>query len=272
MPLTKSRSRVHREFYTDSYHADKPKITKVGALALSAEGVIAALIPVFILEYAGLDPRMIRTIDFAHPTNGAAPGSPLSVLPRGARPPDLGRISLLATIPLLTNGVASYLLVPMSTAVGRRPVMLLASTCACAGGAWAALSRGLGEHLAARVLQGLGAGAMEALIPLVVQDMFFLHERNTWMSTIISSQGIIFIALGVTKPYIAANHGWRMIYWITTGFGMVAWALLLLFLPETRWTRSKEELSRSFFVSFHCSFTQVSLPPHLPTYLLSDTC
>ncbi|KAL8367094.1 hypothetical protein RB595_000414 [Gaeumannomyces hyphopodioides] len=213
-----------------------------GALALSAEVVIGGLIPIFILEYAGVDPRSIRTVDFVHPANHTPPGSPLSVLPAGVRPPDLGRITLLATIPLLTNGAASYLLVPLSTAVGRRPVMLLASTCACAGGAWAALSSSLGSHLAARAVQGLGAGAVEALIPLVVQDMFFLHERNTWMSTIVSSQGVIIIALGIASPYIAANHSWRWIYWVTTGFGVVAWALLLLFLPETRWTRSKEEL------------------------------
>ncbi|KAL8420348.1 hypothetical protein RB594_003220 [Gaeumannomyces avenae] len=50
------------------------------------------------------------------------------------------------------------------------------------------------------------------------------------------------LALGIASPYIAANHSWRWIYWVTTGFGAVTWALLLLLLPETRWTRSKEEL------------------------------
>ncbi|EJT82127.1 hypothetical protein GGTG_02101 [Gaeumannomyces tritici R3-111a-1] len=143
----------------------------VGALALSAEVVIGGLIPIFILEYAGVDPRSIRA---------------------------------------------------------------------------AALSPSLGSHLAARAVQGLGAGAVEALIPLVLQDMFFLHERNTWMSTIVSSQGVIIIALGIASPYIAANHSWRWIYRVTTGFGAVAWALLLLFLPEARWARSKEELNRFF--------------------------
>ncbi|KAL8330933.1 hypothetical protein RB593_001737 [Gaeumannomyces tritici] len=110
----------------------------------------------------------------------------------------------------------------------------------------AALSPSLGSHLAARAVQGLGAGAVEALIPLMLQDMFFLHERNTWMSTIVSSQGVIIIALGIASPYIAANHSWRWIYRVTTGFGAVAWALLLLFLPEARWARSKEELNRFF--------------------------
>ncbi|KAL8359396.1 hypothetical protein RB601_007875 [Gaeumannomyces tritici] len=155
----------------------------VGALALSAEVVIGGLIPIFILEYAGVDPRSIRA---------------------------------------------------------------------------AALSPSLGSHLAARAVQGLGAGAVEALIPLVLQDMFFLHERNTWMSTIVSSQGVIIIALGIASPYIAANHSWRWIYRVTTGFGAVAWALLLLFLPEARWARSKEELNR-FFVRLEPSASDLWL-------------
>lgn len=95
---------------------------------------------------------------------------------------------MLATIPLLTNGIASYLLVPLSIAVGRRPVLLVTAVLAWAGGLWAGLSRGLDSHLAARAVMGLGAGAVEALIPLVVQDMVFVHQRNRAQAAIIASQ------------------------------------------------------------------------------------
>ncbi|TLS21371.1 uncharacterized protein PpBr36_10206 [Pyricularia pennisetigena] len=212
-----------------------------GALALTAEVVVGGLIPIFILEYAGVDPHYINEVDFTDRRRGP-PGSPLTVLPKGVRPPDLGRITLLVTIPLLTNGIASYFLVPLSIAVGRRPILLLASTCAWVGGLWAAMSTSLDSHLAARALQGLGAGAVEALIPLVVQDMFFLHQRNTWMSVVVSSQGLLIISVGIATPYIAANYSWRWIYWITSGFGIFAWVLLLFFMPETRFTRCKKAL------------------------------
>ncbi|KAI6272230.1 hypothetical protein MCOR27_005317 [Pyricularia oryzae] len=212
-----------------------------GALALTAEVVVGGLIPIFILEYAGVDPHYINEVDFTDRSRGP-PGSPLTVLPKGVRPPDLGRITLLVTIPLLTNGIASYFLVPLSIAVGRRPILLLASTCAWVGGLWAAMSTSLSSHLFARALQGLGAGAVEALIPLVVQDMFFLHQRNTWMSVVVSSQGLLIISVGIATPYIAANYSWRWIYWITSGFGVFAWVLLLFFMPETRFTRSKKAL------------------------------
>lgn len=92
---------------------------------------------------------------------------------------------------------------------------------------------------------GLGAGAVEALIPLIVQDMVFIHQRNKAMSAVVSSQGIIIIGLGVAAPWVSANYTWRWLYYITSGLGIVAWAILIGFLPETRWTRSQEELSKS---------------------------
>jgi MFS family permease len=97
--------------------------------------------------------------------------------------------------------------------------------------------------MAGRALQGLGAGAVEALIPLIVQDAMFLHQRNKAMSAVVSSQGIFIIALGFASPYISANFTWRIIYYLSSGLGFVAWMLMIFFLPETRWMRSNEELS-----------------------------
>jgi MFS family permease len=84
---------------------------------------------------------------------------------------------------------------------------------------------------------------VEALIPLIIQDLVFIHERNRAMSAIVSSQGIIITGLGTVSPYIASNYDWRWLYFITSGFAVLAWLLLLIFLPETRWMRSREELS-----------------------------
>ena len=162
---------------------------QVGSLALSAETTIGSLLPIFLLEYAGLDPRIIRDVDFAAKSGGSATGiNPLSVVPEGVTPPDLARVSLLASVPLLANGIASYFLVPLSIGIGRRPVLLFTGVLAWSGGLAAALSTSLEQHLAARALQGMGAGAVEALIPLVVQDIIFIHQRNKATSAVISSQ------------------------------------------------------------------------------------
>lgn len=161
----------------------------VGSLALSAEVIIGSLIPIFLLEYAGVDPTTIRDIDFVAASGGKGTQlNPLAVIPQGVKPPSLEEVSMLATIPLLTNGIASYLLVPLSIAIGRRPVLLLTAVLAWAGGLWAGLSTSLESHLAARAVMGLGAGAVEALIPLIVQDMVFIHQRAKAQSAIVASQ------------------------------------------------------------------------------------
>jgi MFS family permease len=102
--------------------------------------------------------------------------------------PPMWKISMLATLPLLTNGISSYFLVPLSIAIGRRPLLILCGLLAWVGGLWAGMSRSIDSHLAARCLQGLGAGAVEALIPLMVQDIVFIHNRNRAMSSIWAAQ------------------------------------------------------------------------------------
>lgn len=160
----------------------------VGALALAAEIIIALMIPVFAMEYSNIDPSVLKDMNLAELGEpGVALADPMKVL-AGMGGPPLYKISFLASLPLLTNGISSYFLVPLSIAIGRRPVLLFCGVMAWGGGLWAGLSNGLDAHIAARCVQGLGAGAVEALIPLIVQDLVFIHQRNQAMSSIWSTQ------------------------------------------------------------------------------------
>lgn len=172
-----------------------------GALALASEFIIGALVPVFVLEYAGIDPKVLATLDlaaFATGPGGAVNLNPFALLASLGGPP-VWKVALLSSLPLLMNGVASYLLVPLAIAVGRRPVLLLVGVLAWSGGLWASFSTRLESHLAARALQGLGAGAVEALIPLIVQDMMFIHQRNRAISLISAGQGLFIVSLGIAR-------------------------------------------------------------------------
>jgi len=111
------------------------------------------------------------------------------------------------------------------------------------GGFWAGLSQSLPSHIAARCFQAIGAGAVEALIPLTVQDIVFIHQRNRAMSSIWSTQGLIIVSLGIGSPVIVATIGWRSLYFITSALSIVAWLGIFFSVPETRWNRSAKELS-----------------------------
>ncbi len=64
----------------------------------------------------------------------------------------------------------------------------------------------------------------------------------------------------MASPYIAANYSWRWLYFITSGFGLLAWLMMIALVPETRWTRTKEALSMSFLLPL--SF--LGVPPRPP--------
>ncbi|KAF2674305.1 MFS general substrate transporter [Microthyrium microscopicum] len=214
-----------------------------GALALSAEAIIGALVPVFALEYAGIDPKILSQVDLSllNPP-GVVNLDPLAPLAALGGPP-LWKISLLSSLPLLTNGIASYFLVPLSISIGRRPVLLACGMLAWIGGLWAGFSHSLTTHIVARCIQAIGAGAVEALIPLLVQDLVFIHQRNRAFASIWSAQGLIIVSLGIASPLIVSTIGWRFLYFLTSGVAIVAWIGLLLFVPETRWIRSQQELA-----------------------------
>ncbi|KAF1808702.1 MFS general substrate transporter [Eremomyces bilateralis CBS 781.70] len=214
-----------------------------GALALSAETIVGALIPVFVLEYAGQDPKILGSLaGFPPDPSGIVPSSAVDQL-AGLGGPPIWKVSLLSSLPILTNGISSYFLVPASIAIGRRPVLLLCGVMAWAGGVWAGLSHSLDSHLAARCFQGLGAGAVEALIPLVVQDLVFIHHRNRAMAGIWAAQGVIIICLGIGSPIIVVTTGWRLLYFLTAGLTAGAWLMVAAFVPESRFPRSPAELS-----------------------------
>lgn len=219
-----------------------------GALALSAEAIVGALVPIFVLEYAGIDPKILGSIDLSAlslPSKDGKPADPLQLLSSLGGPP-ISKVNLISTLPILVNGIASYILVPLSMAIGRRPVILLAGVMAWAGGLWAGFSTSLDSHIAARVFQGFGAGAVEALIPLILQDMLFINQRNTAFSLVSAGQGIFIVAIGLTSPIIVVKLSWRWIYYITAVTGVLVWITMLFLVPETRWVRSRAELGKCF--------------------------
>ncbi|CAK7206138.1 hypothetical protein SEUCBS139899_008922 [Sporothrix eucalyptigena] len=211
---------------------------KVGSLSMCADFVVGGLLPVFLLEYSGVDPRPI----LKHADMKGNP-SPMALIPPGVKPVSLYEVTLLSTLPSLTNCAASFLLVPLSLAIGRRPVLLVTAMFSWIGGFLAAYSTSLKEHLAARVIHGLGSATVEALLPLVMQDMVFIHQRNRAIAAIMACQGPMMTIFGILSPYIAVEHSWRWIYLITSAVGVLAWVLLIVFVPETRIVRSKQELN-----------------------------
>lgn len=212
-----------------------------GALAASAELILGSMLPVFAMEYAGIDPKLLEPLT-AH--GGFPRGSdPLSNLQNLPGAPPIWRTYLLSSLPVLMMGIANLFLIPLAISVGRRPVLMVCGVLAIIGACWAGKSQSLESHLAARCFQALGAGTVESLIPFIIQDMVFFHQRNTAISGVFAAQGSIIIALGIAAPYCIIRLSWRWVYFITAIGAAVFLVGTFFTLPETRYSRTKAELN-----------------------------
>jgi MFS family permease len=148
------------------------------------------------------------------------------------------KASYLNTFNILFLGLGNLFWVPISLKIGKRPVLILCLTIFFSSCVWNAKAQSWGSMLGARILQGFGASASEALGPAVVADLFFVHERGAkvgFYGIMIaggSSLGGIFAGL-----VINANQNWHWIFWMDSIVVGTCLVLTILFLPETNFKR-----------------------------------
>jgi MFS family permease len=82
---------------------------------------------------------------------------------------------------IISLGYANFWIVPFSDVFGRRPATLICALIALVASIWQAVATSYNSLLGARFVSGLGAAANESLMVIVIADVFFLHERGSWM-------------------------------------------------------------------------------------------
>jgi MFS family permease len=154
------------------------------------------------------------------------------------------KTSDLVTWPAFFMGVGNLIAIPLSYAIGRRPIYLFSSILLSFGCLWCAKSRTLASHIAGRDIMSIAAGTCEALCPIIVHEIFFLHERGRVIAAYSALQTVGTAALIVASPYIAsASHlGWRWWYGIFGCVGAVIAVLSIIFVKETKYERSNAAL------------------------------
>jgi MFS family permease len=78
-------------------------------------------------------------------------------------------------------GYANIIIVPLSNIFGRRPTIIICGLICVGANIWQAVVTSYPSFLGARVISGIGAAANESIMPMVVADVMFLHQRGLWM-------------------------------------------------------------------------------------------
>jgi DHA1 family bicyclomycin/chloramphenicol resistance-like MFS transporter len=140
------------------------------------------------------------------------------------------------TLSLFMAGFACTPIVygPLSDRHGRRPVLLAGLVLFTLGGAAAATAPSIVWLLAARLLQGAGAGAGTSMAFAIVRDLFEGHQARQRLSGVTIVMTIAPLLAPSIGAIILGFAGWRAIWGLLTAAGAVLTLAVLLGFAESR--------------------------------------
>lgn len=152
---------------------------------------------------------------------------------------------------LLTSTVTVPLYGKLSDRWGRKPTYLLGCGLFLAGSVACALSWSMPVLIAARALQGVGAGAIVPTTMTLFGDLYPVEQRAR-LQAIFSAVWGVSSVLGPTAGGAIVDHlDWSWIFWINLPIGAVACAVLALALRErTHAARGPMDLAGAFLLTF----------------------
>ena len=114
---------------------------------------------------------------------------------------------------------------------GRRPVFIAGMALFLAGSALCGVSTSIGELIAFRVVQGLGAGAIQPIAMTISADLYTLEERARVQAVFTSAWGIASVVGPVIGGFLVVRLSWRWVFLVNVPVGVVA---ILLLVPSYR--------------------------------------
>ncbi|KAJ5139938.1 MFS general substrate transporter [Penicillium atrosanguineum] len=184
---------------------------------------------------------------------------------------DETRVGWLTTFPSLFIGIGNYFLLPLGLAFGRRLVTLLAITVLLAATVGCALSQNYEQHFALRIVQGLATGATESLLPLILAEVTFVHQRGKIYGLYWSTQNIINSCFNIASSYEAAALGWRWYYWIFVITIAIGGLITFFTCFETAYHRSAQIIDGRVVFTDEYGVTRVLKGEEAQAYIVANS-
>ncbi|MDX6223928.1 MAG: hypothetical protein QOE64_304 [Frankiales bacterium] len=163
----------------------------------------------------------------------------------------LDHISWVVTAYLLTSTASAPLYGKLSDLYGRRPIFQAAISIFLIGSILSGISQTMGQLIAFRAVQGLGAGGLMTLALIIVGDVVSPRERGRYQGYF----GGVFAISSVGGPLLGGffvdNLSWRWVFYINIPLGLLALVVtsIVLRLPFTRRDHAVDYVGAGLMVS-----------------------
>lgn len=159
---------------------------------------------------------------------------------------DAGMVELTISGYLVGFSLGQLLWGPISDRYGRRLSVAIGLVLFVIGSGGCALSESVQAMIGWRIVQALGACASVALSRAMVRDLYEGSRAAQMLSTLITVMAIMPLIGPLVGGQIVAVAGWRAIFWVLVGVGLMTFAALFT-IPETlpAKRRNREPLGRA---------------------------
>ncbi len=138
---------------------------------------------------------------------------------------DLGgleHLSWVVTSYLLATTASTPLYGKLGDMYGRKPMFLAAILIFLAGSLLSGLSQTMGELIAFRAIQGLGAGGLMVGAQAIIAEIVPPRERGRYMGLIGSVFAVASIAGPLLGGFLVETLSWRWVFFVNMPIGLVA--------------------------------------------------
>src|SRR5437763_76551 len=140
-------------------------------------------------------------------------------------------LSWVVTAYLVASTVTVPLYGKLSDLYGRRRLFLVAITIFLTGSALCGLAQTMGQLIAFRALQGIGAGGLIPLSQAAIADLFPPRERGRYQGYISGMWGIAAVAGPLLGGTLSDHASWRWIFYINLPLGLIALVVVMRTMP-----------------------------------------
>ena len=149
-------------------------------------------------------------------------------------------LSWVVTAYLVSSTVTVPLYGKLSDLYGRRRLFVVSISIFVTGSALCAAAQTIGELVAMRALQGIGAGGLLPLSQAAIADLFSPRERGRYQGFIGAMWAIAAVAGPLLGGTLTDHASWRWIFLLNLPLGVLALVVVLRNLPAAYRERSHQ--------------------------------